>query len=135
MKVKVAFAALLICGAALPVGAGETNPITMRVSPAIAFAPANLIVRATVQAHESNRAIEIVAESDSFYRSSEIQLEGDHAPGRRITNLSLTDVHQIFTIQIAYSRKHGRADQVGRGWRPVRALWLWLRCQGPDQQD
>jgi hypothetical protein len=80
MKVKVAFAALLTCAAALPVGAGENNPVTMRVSPAIAFAPANLIVRATVQAHESNRAIEIVAESDSFYRSSEIQLEGDHAP-------------------------------------------------------
>ena len=80
MNVKVAFAGFVICASALPVGAGENNPITMRVSPAFAFAPANLIVRATVQASESNRAIEIVAESESFYRSSEVQLEGERAP-------------------------------------------------------
>ena len=65
---------------ALPVGAGETERMTVRVSPAVAFAPANLVVRATIPANESNRAIEIVAESESFYRSSEIQLEGDQAP-------------------------------------------------------
>jgi len=51
----------------------------MKVSPAVAFAPANLVVRATVEADADNRAIEIVAESQDFYRSSEIQLEGDKA--------------------------------------------------------
>ena len=61
----------------MPVGAGE--PITMKVSPAVAFAPANLVVRATIDADAANRAIEIIAESSDFYRSSEIQLEGDKA--------------------------------------------------------
>lgn len=64
--------------AALPLGAGER--ITMKVSPAVAFAPANLIVRATIVADAENRAVEIVAESDDFYRSSEIQLQGENAP-------------------------------------------------------
>jgi hypothetical protein len=62
----------------LPIGAGER--ITVRVSPAVAFAPANLIVRAMIEADEQNRAVQIIAESEDFYRSSEIQLEGDRAP-------------------------------------------------------
>ena len=45
----------------------------------VAFAPANLIVRATVLADADNRAVEIIAESDDFYRSSMIQLEGERA--------------------------------------------------------
>ena len=48
--------------------------------PAIAFAPANLIVRTTIEADAGNRAIAIVADSQDFYRSSQIQLDGDHPP-------------------------------------------------------
>ena len=64
--------------ATLPLGAGER--LTMKVSPAVAFAPANLIIHAMVVADRDNRAVEIVAESPDFYRSSMIQLEGDKAP-------------------------------------------------------
>lgn len=63
--------------ATLPLGAGER--MTLKVSPAVAFAPANLIVRAMVVADADNRAIEIIAESPDFYRSSMIQLEGEKA--------------------------------------------------------
>lgn len=62
----------------LPLGAGEA--ISMKVSPAVAFAPANLMVRAFIEANSENRAVTIVADSEDFYRSSEIQLEGDRAP-------------------------------------------------------
>jgi hypothetical protein len=77
MKVKAALLGMLMVTAALPLGAGEK--MTMKVSPAVAFAPANLIVRAMIVADSDNRAVEIVAESDDFYRSSMIQLEGDKA--------------------------------------------------------
>ena len=77
MKVRALVLGLLITATTLPLGAGER--ITMKVSPAVAFAPANLVVRATIQADADNRAVEIVAESPDFYRSSEIQLEGDRA--------------------------------------------------------
>jgi hypothetical protein len=70
------FGILMLAGA--PMGAGER--ITIKVSPAIAFAPANLVVRATIPADSDNRAVQIVAESADFYRSSEIQLEGETAP-------------------------------------------------------
>src|SRR2546421_4785942 len=64
--------------AAGPLGASER--LTLRVSPAVSFAPANLVVRATIEAHSANRAVEVVAESSEFYRSSGIELDGGNAP-------------------------------------------------------
>jgi hypothetical protein len=77
MKVRACLFGLLVASASLPLGAGER--ITMKVSPAVAFAPANLVVRATIECDADNRAVEITAESPDFYRSSEIQLEGEKA--------------------------------------------------------
>jgi hypothetical protein len=54
--------------------------LAIRVSPSIAFAPANLVVRTQVTANSANRTIEVIAESPEFYRSSEMQLDGDRAP-------------------------------------------------------
>ena len=58
---------------AAPTGAGER--LALKVSPAVAFAPANLIVRTTVEADSANRAMEVVAESRDFYRSSSVELD------------------------------------------------------------
>jgi hypothetical protein len=74
--------------ATLPLGAGER--MTMKVSPAVAFAPANLIVRAMIVADADNRAIEIIAESQDFYRSSMLQLDGDKAA--RTTNFEFRNL-------------------------------------------
>jgi hypothetical protein len=78
MKLRASLFGILMLTTTLPIGAGER--ITVRVSPAVAFAPANLIVRAMIEADSQNRAVQIIAESADFYRSSEIQLEGDKAP-------------------------------------------------------
>jgi hypothetical protein len=77
MNVRVALFGILMLTSALPLGAGQR--LTLKVSPAVSFAPANLVVRATIAADADNRAVEIVAESADFYRSSQIQLEGDKA--------------------------------------------------------
>ena len=77
---RVVLISLLTLTAALPIGAKEKDPLSLRVSPAVSFAPGNLIVRATVESNAANRVMEIVAESEDFYRSSEIQLDGDSAP-------------------------------------------------------
>jgi hypothetical protein len=61
-----------------PLGAGDR--LAMRVSPSVAFAPANLVVRMMIESNNDNRVIEIVAESNEFYRSSEMQLNGNRAP-------------------------------------------------------
>jgi hypothetical protein len=78
MKMRAMLGGLLLLIATAPTGAGER--LTIKVSPSVSFAPANLVVRAMIEADAKNRAIEIIAESADFYRSSQVQLEGDKAP-------------------------------------------------------
>lgn len=77
MSIRVLVLTLLALSTA-PLLAGER--IGVHVTPSVAFAPADLQVRASIPADEDNRAIEIIAESHNFYSSSEIQLDGDKAP-------------------------------------------------------
>jgi len=65
---------------ALPIGAGSPDPVTLKATPAVAFAPATLVVRATIAADAHNRVIEVSADSEDFFRSSAIELEGERAP-------------------------------------------------------
>jgi hypothetical protein len=79
MKVRYVLGGVLALLTA-PLVAGAGDRLTMRVSPVVAFAPAYLVVQTRVEADVRNRSIEIIAESGEFYRSSEIQLDGEHAP-------------------------------------------------------
>jgi hypothetical protein len=56
------------------------SPLTMTVAPHMAFAPADLRVRVDVPRSPQNRTLLVVAESDQFYRSSEMPLDGEDAP-------------------------------------------------------
>ena len=58
--------------------AGE--PVSVRVNPTVAIAPTMLAIRVSVTPQPQNRALEIVVDSDDFYRLSRVQLEGDRAP-------------------------------------------------------
>jgi hypothetical protein len=63
---------------ALPVRAGDR--LAMRVSPAYAYAPANLTIHVFIEPDLENRAIYVTADSQVFYRSSVVELDGRHAP-------------------------------------------------------
>jgi hypothetical protein len=76
--------------AALPVDGHQR--LTIAVSPAQSFAPAFLRVRIRVDPHADNRSLEVIADSGGFYRSSEIQLEGDRSPAT--FEIQLRDVPQ-----------------------------------------
>src|SRR5437867_12561660 len=78
MSVRLFGFGILLLSLTLPLAASER--MTVKVSPAVSFAPANLNVRTMIEANARNRFVEIVAESNDFYRSSEIQLDGEHAP-------------------------------------------------------
>jgi hypothetical protein len=80
MKVRGALIGLMILMWDVPAINEAEERLTLRVSPAVAFAPANLVVRTTVEPDPSNRSMEIIAESSEFYRSSEIQLDGESGP-------------------------------------------------------
>ena len=62
------------------ISASGGEQLRVMVSPAQSFAPSNLNIRARVAPNVENRTLTIVAESEDFYRSSQISLEGDQAP-------------------------------------------------------
>src|SRR5262245_812072 len=68
----------LMLAAAARADVGER--LTMAVSPAQSFAPTTLTVRVHVKPDADNRAVEVVAESGDYYRSSRIQLDGNEGP-------------------------------------------------------
>jgi hypothetical protein len=77
MRVHIVTSGLLLSSAAFLTAA---NPLTMTVSPVQSFAPTNLTIRVRVEPDADNRALEVVAESGEYYRSSLIQLDGADAP-------------------------------------------------------
>ena len=78
MKVREICCGLLLAASASRLGAGEQ--MAMKVSPEVAFAPADLVVRTSIEANPDNRALEVIIDSPDFYRSSLIELEGELAP-------------------------------------------------------
>jgi hypothetical protein len=62
------------------ISASGGEPLRIAVSPTQSFAPSNVNVRARVAPHAENRILEVIAESEGFYRSSQISLEGERAP-------------------------------------------------------
>ena len=72
----------LAIGVALIVGSplGAEPKLDLRVSPAVSAAPATLQIRITIPPNPKNRAVAIVADSDAFFRSSELALAGEKSP-------------------------------------------------------
>jgi len=69
------FFGICVIGAA-PRALNGGEALQMHVSPAIQRAPALLTVRVTVESSPDNRLLQVVAESPTFYRSSEVEIDG-----------------------------------------------------------
>lgn len=76
MRLALLFAGILMTIA--PVRGSE--PLKLKVSPMQSFAPANLYIRVSIEPHADNRVVSVAAESENYYRSSDIALEGDQGP-------------------------------------------------------
>jgi hypothetical protein len=81
MKIACLMCALLV-SLALPVN-GDSR-LSIAISPARSFAPATLLVRVRIDRNAENRTLDVVAASEDFYRSSEIQLDGEQAPATEV---------------------------------------------------
>jgi hypothetical protein len=60
---------------------GARPTLDLHVSPAVSTAPATVRIRISVPPDAGNRALEIMADSDVYSRSSHVDLEGENAPG------------------------------------------------------
>ena len=81
MKTRLMLAVFTVIGMLGASGTtGANEKLTLRVTPNVSSAPSTVIARATVAKNSDNRWLHIEADSGEFFRSSEIQLDGDRAP-------------------------------------------------------
>jgi hypothetical protein len=73
----------------LGVASGDATESRLRieVSPRISSAPAAVTIRAIVKPDAANRGLQIVADSESYFRSSTISLDGANAAAVTETRL------------------------------------------------
>jgi hypothetical protein len=86
--IAIATTSWLLAATAAKVDAGAK--LMLKVSPSVSSAPSTVVVRALVPKDADNRTLLIGADSGTFYRSSEIQLDGARAPF--VTELRLKDL-------------------------------------------
>ena len=78
----------------------------------MAFAPADLRVRASIAADPENRAVEVIATSNTFYSSSEIQLD-EHS--RRTTQVEFRSLPAgSYQIRVVVKGRNGKEIAVSR---------------------
>ena len=103
MKFAGVLIALAILGS--PVNAGDR--LDVRVSPTAALAPAEILIQTTVERDTNNYAMEIVAESEDFYRASTVQLNGVEAP--RVATTCFSNLPAgLFEVRVSVLAKDGR---------------------------
>jgi hypothetical protein len=71
-------ALFLLAPAGKRLGAGER--LTMAVTPSKSMAPATVRVRVSVEPAAENRVLSVIADSGEYYRSSDIELDGERSP-------------------------------------------------------
>jgi hypothetical protein len=57
-----------------------SEPLAIAVSPRLSIAPANVEIRVRIAPDAANRMLEVVTESDTYYRRSRVQLDGPESP-------------------------------------------------------
>src|SRR5687768_10354804 len=72
---------MMLAAMTIPVAArAGQNAVSVSVTPQKAFAPVSVQAFVRVARHPAIRLLRVTLDSGSFYRSSDLPLEGDHAP-------------------------------------------------------
>jgi hypothetical protein len=115
MKARCLILGMMVAATA---AAGANQPLVIKVSPAISFAPANLIIRTSVDPDADNRSLEVVADGPDFYRSSTVTLDGDHAP--KTTQFEFRSLPPgEYEVRVVVTGADGRRRAVSRGQAKV----------------
>ena len=86
MKRRSLVAVLALFVLSVPVVAGGQR-LSIRVSPVVAFAPALLTIRATMEPTDDARRLSVEVDSAAFSTKSEIPLEGRNSPRMKVIQL------------------------------------------------
>jgi uncharacterized protein (DUF58 family) len=91
-------------------------PLRLQVSPAFSRAPGRVTVRVTVESATENRLLQVVTASANYYRSSEVQIDGNDGSTFKVfefNNLP-TGQYQITGVLLGTNGPRGTASGVAR---------------------
>jgi len=104
---------LYACLIATVVTLDGSQALSVRVTPAVTREPAALKIQAVVEADDRNRSLEVVAQSDGYIRSSQIQLDGRDA--QRVWQIEFRDVpHGNYEVTATLMGSEGRRATVSK---------------------
>jgi len=112
MKTALLLCCLTLCAKPL----GSAQPLTVKVSPSMTFAPGFVRVEARVERDAGNRAVRIIAESEDFYRSSDIPVDGENGPNIAVLDLRQlpTGTYQVTAVLVGANGERAFATRVLR---------------------
>src|SRR4051812_18066760 len=80
MRTTISRLCVIASLAVIPSLGYASEPIRIRVSPAVAFSPADIMIETTVEPDARNREVEVTVDSAGFLSTSTVTLDGDNAP-------------------------------------------------------
>lgn len=104
--------ALLLLASTTSIGADGGDKLKLRVTPNISNAPSTVSARAIIAPNAGNRVLHIGADSGDFYRSSDVQLDGDKAP--MVTEVQLKNLPGGEYTMVAVLRDNRGHETVAR---------------------
>jgi hypothetical protein len=112
MKTAVMLSCLTVWASPL----GSSERLTMKLSPSTTVAPGFVRIEARVDRDASNRVVRIIAESDDFYRSSDIPVDGENGPSIAVLDLRRlpTGTYQVTGILVGTSGQRAATTRVLR---------------------
>ena len=92
------------------------DALQMQVSPAIQRAPAMLTVRVTVESSSENRLLQVVAESPTFYRSSEVEIDGASSSPLKVFQFRglPTGVYEVTSVLVGTQGRRAMLSRVAQ---------------------
>lgn len=94
---------------------GAEDALSLHVTPKVSNAPAAVVITVTVARNEKNRKLVVEDDSESYYRSSQVTLEGENAARtHRLVFRGLTPgEHRIRAVV------HGTSGSRAAAWTTV----------------
>jgi hypothetical protein len=93
--------------------------VSIRVSPGVSLAPAEVTINAIVEPDAANRAIDVVVDSGGYFRRSEAELDGDRAA--RANQFRFAGLPAgVYEIRVTVKGTSGR--QLGSAVAEIRVL-------------
>ncbi len=114
MNIKTA---VMIGGIVLGAGIGSpvqgSQRMQVQVYPRVASAPANILISVGFARNADNRVLRVIAESDDFFRSSEVQINGDSGP--RVSSFTFRSLPPgWYSLEAELIGSNGRTREVER---------------------